>query len=213
MKLRRTGFSLIEVVVAAMALVILLVPLLITFSSTLRTTEVSIQELQAQQLALEFIEQVKVLALSVGFENIQERPYPNLPLVLRPKYMGMEIKDEFPLMGSTHATTCDWDDGGEVFPPLSTKTWTITGRHMCFCPTDPSLAEKSRFFLSPLPDGFKRYVQIFIPVYSESGNSVESNLIKARVKIMWKSKRTDKDTKPMEYILTCLISNRRKWGI
>lgn len=212
MKQPKRGFSLIEVLVAAMALVVLLVPLLLTFSSTLRTTEVSIQELQAQQLALEFVEQLKILPLSVGFENIQDRPCKNVPAPERPKYMGMEPGEEFALLGTAHATTCDWDAGGEVTPPLNTEEWSITGRNMCYSPIDPSIAEKSRFFLSPLPDGFKRYVQVFKPRYTPGLPMLETNLLKARVFIKWQSKRSDKETKPREYILTCLLSNRRKWS-
>ena len=209
MDCHRRAASLVEVLIASIVMLALVLPLLVVFSSTIRMTEVSIQEVWAQHLASEVMEQLEVLPLSVGYEWLFDRPFPNPPPEY-PNYLSMAPDGELACLGMVFPREHRFALNQEV--ELSTDGWTKNGAAITYdttVPPDPDIEESSRLFLSPLPDGFRRYLQIYHPIRSLSPLSKESNLIKAVVKIEWKSSRSSRDESMRRIELRSLISNPR----
>lgn len=211
MNLNRQGLSLIEVLVASIVMVALVLPLLMVFSGTIRTTEVSIQEVWAQHLATELMEQVKVMPFAVGYEWLFERPFPNPPPQY-PNFLSLAPTGDMPCAGFALPTDLDWALSSQE--ELPTANWTVTGAPITLdtgSPPDPNIAERSRIFLSPLPKGFRRYLQIYRPIRSLAPLANETNLMKVVVKVEWPSARTA-NRKHMRHIeLRGLLSNPRVW--
>lgn len=207
----RRGVSFIEVLVAGVAMVALVVPLLIVFSSTLRTTEVSLQEVWAQHLAAELMEQVKTQPFTVGFEWLFERPFPNPPPDY-PNYLSLAPGGALACPGHAFPDATEW--ALDRTEELDTKGWTVTGAPLTFdtaTPPDPLIAERSRLYLSPLPEGFRRFLQIYRPVRSLSPLAAEANLLKAVVRIEWSSARTTDHRFTRRIELRSLVGNPRIW--
>ena len=188
---RRAGLSFIEVLIAGVVMTSLVIPLLIVFSSTLRTTEVSIQEIWAQHLATELLEQVRIMPVTVGFHWLYDRPIPNCPPHY-PYFLCLAPTGQLPCRGwSLPTDTTEWMR--QVTLELDTEEWTLTGAPLSEDPSpepDPLIAEYSRIFLTALPEGFRRYLQFYRPIRSHAPLDWETNLVKVVVRIDWQSART-----------------------
>ncbi len=207
----RRGVSLLEVLVASIVMVALVLPLLVVFSGTIRTTEVSIQEVWAQHLATELMEQVKVLPFAVGYEWLFARPFPNPPPQY-PNFLSLSPTGELPCAGYAFPTDVDWALATQEDIPST--NWTATGAAVTFdtgSPSDPNVAERARIFLSPLPKGFRRQLQIYRPIRSLAPLTNETNLMKVVVKVEWSSARTRNRQHKRHITMSGLLSNPWIW--
>lgn len=183
MSSRRKGLSLIEVLVASGVLTAVLLPLLLLLSQTVRGTEMSLDEIRATNLAAELLEQMQVLPGSVGWNAFNMRPEDNLPPRF-PKFLSLDPKgSELPIEG--HLFDLPLATGG-AGPTLATEGWTKVGAAYCFDPApggDPLVAERSRLFLSPCPEGFTRFVQTHHPLIEPGSGAYDPLLTKIVVRV------------------------------
>jgi len=205
----RYGVSLVEVLVASVVMVALVIPLLVVLSSTVRTTEVSLQEVKAQHLACEIMEQLKVLPFTVGYEWLFERPFPNPPSDY-PNFLSLAIKGDLPCAGCT----LPYRSNATIQRELEYKTdnWTIVGAPITLDTgpqANPYIAERARLFISPAPKDFRRHVQIYRPIRSLTPLQKESNIFKVVVKVEWPSARSASGGHMRHVLLTGFIGNPR----
>ena len=205
--MRRRGVSFVEILVASVVLVALVFPLLVVFSSTLKTTEVSIQEVWAQHLATELMEQLKVLPYTLDYEWIPTRPVPN-PYPAYPHWLSLAEDGELPILGLQFPTDKVWKKTAEG--EIVTDDWLKTGRSILYengTTIDKELLSRSRLYLSPLPEGFKRYIQLYRPDRSRTPLVFEENIVKAVIRIEWASARTKMRSHKRKIEMRGLICN------
>ncbi len=180
--MRRRGLSLIQVLVASAVLVVALLPLFTMFSSSVRTTEVSLDELRAAYLAEEAMDQLKALAYEPGLDEI-----PDLPPGIKPPYEdSVDTSDPkggfyqegmafpHPLKGT-----------GQVLE-IDTNNWEKVGASVV-PGEDLWLESMGRVFLSPLPKGFRRKIRFFPPP-TDSADTLHPGLRRIEVEVEWDRK-------------------------
>jgi hypothetical protein len=190
--------------VASAVLVVALLPLFTLLGSSVRTTEVSLDELRAAYLADELMAQVRVMTMEPGFSHLVELPQgidpakdewlplddPASPLYQR----GATLPQ--PLRGS----------GTEV---LDTQGWRLLGSALCrdLSPSpSPWIESLSRLYLSPLPEGYRRSLRLYRPALDAGGRTVPG-VMRLEVKIEWDRTFLASPTQTRTLRLSTLLGN------
>jgi hypothetical protein len=172
----RRGLSFVEILVATALLVCVLLPVLYLFTQATRTSEVSLDELAATNYACELTDQLKVLPWSIGFRYIVQTPVPNPPPAF-PEWTTLTSAG----MGFPEADP----NGPARLQPIDTADWTRTGFPYWIPPPDaPQIMARSRLYLSPLPENYRRKLKVYHPLADPSGN-LDPNLYQIMVRIEW----------------------------
>lgn len=172
----RRGFSFIEVLVATALLVAVLIPIVFVISQSMRTSEVSLDELTASLWASELVEQLECLPWSAGYRRIVFSPHPN-PAPDFPEWHGLPPAG----MGFGEADP----NARPLQPPIDTKEWTVTGYvYWQPPPDDPLLKAHSRLYLSALPVDHTRRIKLYHPVADPTGVT-DPNLWQLWARIDW----------------------------
>ncbi len=160
-RLARSGLSLVEILVASGVLVAVMLPLFVLLSGSVRTTEVSLDEVQASLLAHEVLAQVRLLAVEPGFSNLPDLPVPNPP-PLFPDWVALD-DPQTPIHQRGGRLPHPVTSGDPRVEELETQGWTLFGAGLAgrdSVDPQPLLESLSRLYLSPAPDGFRRFLKV-----------------------------------------------------
>lgn len=176
----RRGLSLVQVLVASAVLVTALLPVFAMLTQSVRTTEVSLDELRAAYLAEEALDQLRFLAFEPGFGAMRDLPAVNPP----PHTHWVDTGDP----------TSEYHQVGMPLPhPISgtgavlevdTDGWRKLGAPAAHDPEDPLVEALSRLYLSPMPEGWTRRIQLFAPPLDPTG-TINPDLRRVEVEITW----------------------------
>lgn len=178
--MRRSGLSLVQVLVASAVLITALLPVFALLTQSVRNTEVSLDELRAAYLAEEVLDQLRFLAYEPGFAALRDLPILNPP----PHDSWVDTSDEngeyfqlgMPLPHPIQGT-------GAVLE-VETEGWRQLGAPLASDPNDPLVESLSRLYLSPLPEGWERRIQLYAPPLDASG-TINPDLRRVEVEIRW----------------------------
>lgn len=199
----RRGLSLVQVLVASAILVVGLLPLFTLLSSSVRTTEVSLEEVRASLLAEELIEQLRFLAFQPGFEHIPDRPRG-----IRPPY-GSWVPVHDPASEYHQLGAALPEPGEESSVRVPVQGWSLLGAPLCqeVGPSpDPRVASRSRLYLSPLPPGTRRFLKIHEAPLDPSGTT-SPELRRVEVKVEWDRTFQGTPTRTRSLTLTTLVAS------
>ncbi len=170
-------FTLVEVLIAAMIMILAVVPISYVFSTTVQETERDRQELIATALASEVLEQVRAMAVGqIGVRGMQKLPEDN-PFPEFPNWLDLEQEqgrkgNGFPLMNHSEIHT-----------------------------------ESSRLYLQPGSRGFHRYLQVMrAPLSLKGAYSRSPDLLEIRVRVDYGADPEDPKTR-RQVILDTLVSH------
>ena len=177
---RRRGMSLVQVLVASAVLITALLPVFAMLTQSVRNTEVSLDELRAAYLAEEALDQLRFLAYEPGFRALRDLPALNPP----PRKEWVDTSDpgaEYHQLGM--ALPHPISGTGEVLD-VDTDGWRSLGAGVAEDPDDPLMEALSRLYLSPLPEGWTRRIQLYAPAIDAAG-TVNPDLRRVEVEISW----------------------------
>lgn len=201
---RRRGLSLVQVLVASAVLVVALLPLFTLLSSSVRTAEVSLDELRAAYLADELMTQVRLLAFEPGFPHLHE-----IPLVWEAgKDQWLALHDPSVDMHQRGAPLAHPIRGSGTIE-VDTDGWHLLGASICrdTAPSpDPLIESLSRLYLSPLPPGYRRFLRLYRPPLDASGRTAPG-VLRLEVKIEWDRTFLGTPTQTRTLQLTTLMGN------
>jgi hypothetical protein len=201
----KRGLSLVQVLVASAVLVVSLLPLFTLFSSSVRTTEVSLDELRAALLAEELISQIRLLSFQPGFHLI-----PDMPADIRPPYTRwLDLQDPNSGFYQVGAPLPHPIRGSHQSVDFETNNWELLGAPACSergPNPDPVLESLSRIYLSPLPRDFRRLVKVH-PAPLDPSGLTSPNLRRVEVRIEWERRFQGTATQRRHLELTTLLGN------
>lgn len=209
MSRRRHGLSLVEILVTSAVMVVTLVPLFVLFSGSVRTTEVSIDELRATNLATEVISQMRLLAGEPGFGWIDPMP-PDLTGPDDDRWVPLD-DPESPLYQQGMSLASSPESTGPGPFVVDTRGWTLVGAPFArdpSIPADPWIESLSRLYLSPAPPGTRRFVRVFIPRMDSQG-TLNPNLKRLEVRVEWERTFIGTPTQRRHLELRTLLGNPR----
>lgn len=194
------GVSLIEILVATAIIVVVFVPLMTLFTQTIRSTEISLDEVLATNLASEVIEQIEVLPYSAGFHRMVSWPVPNPP----PDFPAVH-----PLPAEGIVLGAPSPDDPPLWRPIDTRGWTEMGYLYCEpeAMPDPLSRELSRLYLSPLPSGYRRTIELHHPLIGAAPPIQDPNLYQVLVRIEWDRTFLGAPTQTRSVELAALVAN------
>lgn len=206
----RRGLALVEVLVAATVMVVALLPLFVMLSSSVRTTEVSVDELIAVNLAHELMSQMQLVAYEPGFGWIpsampDQNPPPDFPrwvAIHEPDagFFQEGLRLPHPLTsGNPDPEDLDTDDWTKIGAPLA---------GLDTVPPDPLIQALSRIHLSKAPESFERYVKVFLPRLNRRGDR-RPDLKRIEVRVDWSRDFLGDAIRTRSLQLTTLVGNPR----
>lgn len=171
--MNRLAFSLVEVLVASGVLVAVFVPIMFTFTQSVRQAEVSLDELEATLLADELADQLQLVPFVRRFQSLIAYPAPNPP----PAYSRW----------ATLTTT------GAVFPAgrpdltdsFDTKDGKAAGEPYAGDDTPPAERPYTRVYVSPAGPRFKRHFKVHRTLDRSNSLEESEHLAEVEVKVEW----------------------------
>jgi len=193
--MKRRGLSFIEVLVASTIMVVTLVPLFLVFSQGVRTGQVSIDEIRANLLAQEIVDQIAVMPYAGGWPAIQDRPRPNAP-------------PGFTRWADLPATGLDLPNPVGATPvEISTGGWTRIGYPYPMEEAPDVIAPFQRLYLTGLDSTTTRSVKVHPAMAILHQNVTDPDIAEIEGRIVWKTRGLTGTTPERSVIVRTLISN------
>jgi hypothetical protein len=192
---RRPAFSLVEVLVATAVLVAVLVPLFYMFTQSVRQTSLSLDELEATNLAEEIADQVQAVPVVAGFARMPSYPAGNDP----PLYVKWR----------------DVKASGLAFPAaapglsirLDTERYTRTGVPYPQEEAQAADAVYQRLWLSPAADRYARRLRVHRVL--ERAGALEENpgMVQVDVVVEWRDQFASGPRPARQVTMRAIVSN------
>jgi hypothetical protein len=170
---RRLGFSLVEVLVASGVLVAVFLPIMFTFTQTVRQAEVSLDELEATLLADELADQLQLIPYVYRFERLIAFPAPNPPPAYSRWATLTTTGSELPEGRAGLIASLDTGGGKTLGEPLAGDEAALEDRPY------------TRLYVSPVGQRFRRFFKVH-KTLDRTGSLEESDhLTEVEVKVEW----------------------------
>lgn len=203
----RQGLGLIQVLLASCLLVGLFLPLTQSFQSSIRTAQVSLDEVQAAHLAAELMDQLKGLAYTPGFLALPDMPVPKPGAPAGATWVEtQDPQSQYHQVGDSLP--------GFPLPPGTPSSFATQGGSRLGKSLLPERSHaghaldraRARLYLSPLPPGMTRGFRIQTPRLDRAGR-ISSNFKRLEVRVSWQKDFLGPGSRTREVRLTCLIGN------
>lgn len=196
---RHAAFSLIEVLVASGVLVAVFLPIMFTFTQSVRQAEVSLDELEATLLADELADQLQLIPYVRRFQSLIAYPVPNPPPAYSRWATPATTGSELPAAKPGLTALLETGGGKTLGEPLAGEDMPLDERPY------------TRLYVSPAGPRFRRFLKVHRTL--DRAGSLEENehLTEVEVKVEWDgleigAKRT------REVIVRGIVSDPRMVG-